>query len=75
MSERVYDINKIIESYLKYLNGPLGKGVMEYLWEGASFTVRTKHEMLQVLKYGGKAVINVIEENDIASSDVINELS
>jgi len=74
MSEREYDIGKIIESYLKYLNGPLGKGVMEHLLEGASFTVRANHELVQVSKYEGKAIVRVIEENNIKNTKMINEL-
>ncbi len=74
MSERKYDIDKIVETYLKYLNGPLGKGVMEQLYEGASFTVRTNHELVEVSKYEGKAVVRVVEENKVKNHDALNEL-
>lgn len=74
MSERKYDIDKIVETYLKYLNGPLGKGVMEQLYEGASFTVRTNHELVEVSKYEGKAVVRVVEENKVKNYDALNEL-
>ncbi|MFW9960922.1 MAG: hypothetical protein ACFFDV_07885 [Candidatus Thorarchaeota archaeon] len=74
MSARKYDIHRIVETYLKYLNGPLGKGVMEYLWEGASFTVRTNHELVQVSKYEGKAVVRVIDENKISQHNILDEL-
>ncbi len=74
MPKREYDIDKIIETYLKYLNGPLGKGVMEHLWEGASFTIRTNHELVQVSKNEGKAVVRVIDENKIKQHETINKL-
>ena len=72
MSERKYNIDRIIETYLKYLNGPLGKGVMEHLWEGASFTVRTNHELVEVSKYEGKAVVRVIDENKVMQHKILN---
>jgi hypothetical protein len=75
MSEREYDIDRIIETYLKYLNGPLGKGVMEHLLEGASFTVRTNHELVQVSKYDGKAVVKVIDEKSTKYNEMTKELT
>jgi hypothetical protein len=75
MSEREYDIDRIIETYLKYLNGPLGKGVMEHLLEGASFTVRANHELVQVSKYDGKAVVKVIDEKSTKYNEMTKELT
>jgi len=74
MSRREYDIDRIVDKYLKYLNGPLGKGVMEHLWEGASFTIRTNHELVEVSKYEGKAVVRVIDEDKIKNHNTISEL-
>jgi hypothetical protein len=74
MSEREYNIDKLIETYLKYLNGPLGKGVMDHLWEGASFTVRAHQELVQVAKHEGKAVVKLIHEKSIKYSGTKNEL-
>jgi hypothetical protein len=74
MSEREYNIDKLIESYLKYLNGPLGKGVMDHLWEGANFIVRANQELVQVAKHEGKAVVKLIHEKNIKYSGAENEL-
>ena len=48
MRER--EINKIAQMYLRYLNGPLGKGVMEHLKEGESFTIKAHDELLNITK-------------------------
>jgi hypothetical protein len=64
MSMREYGTEKIIETYLKYLNGPLGEGVMKHLFEGASFVVRAQHELIEVSKNQGKAVVRLVQENN-----------
>ncbi|TFH07837.1 MAG: hypothetical protein E4H14_07625 [Candidatus Thorarchaeota archaeon] len=63
MSMREREVNKIAQMYLKYLNGPLGKGVMEYLKEGESFTIRAHEELLRISKSQGKAVVRVLQED------------
>ena len=63
MSLREKEINKIAQSYLRYLNGPLGKGVMEHLKEGESFTIRAHDELLRISKSHGKAVVRVLQED------------
>jgi len=62
MALREKEINKIAQMYLKYLNGPLGKGVMEHLKEGESFTIRSQDEMLRISKMQGKAVVRVLPQ-------------
>ena len=62
MALREKEINKIAQMYLKYLNGPLGKGVMEHLKEGESFTIRSQDEMLRISKIQGKAVVRVLPQ-------------
>lgn len=62
MSMREREVNKIAQMYLKYLNGPLGGGVMEHLKEGESFTIRSQDEMLRISKLQGKAVVRVIQQ-------------
>ncbi|MGY5860227.1 MAG: hypothetical protein RTU63_12735 [Candidatus Thorarchaeota archaeon] len=63
MSMREKEINKIAQMYLKYLNGPLGKGVMQHLKEGESFTIRTHDELLRISKSQGKAVVRILQED------------
>ncbi len=60
MSAREIEVNKIAQMYLKYLNGPLGRGVMGHLKEGESFTIRSHDEMLRISKLEGKAVVRVL---------------
>ena len=61
MSSREQEIAKIARMYSKYLNGPLGRGVMDHLKEGESFTIRSQDEMVEIIKRGGKAVVKVLE--------------
>ena len=62
MSSREQEIAKIAKMYSKYLNGPLGRGVMDHLKEGESFTIRSQDEMLEIIKRKGKAVVKVLED-------------
>jgi len=62
MSEK--EVNKIAQMYLKYLNGPLGKGVMEHLKEGESFKFRVHEELLRISKSQGKAEVKILREDN-----------
>ncbi len=61
MSSREQEIAKIAKLYTRYLNGPLGHGVMDHLNEGESFTIRSQDEMLEIIKQNGKAVVKILE--------------
>jgi hypothetical protein len=61
MSTREQEIAKIAKMYTKYLNGPLGNGVMNHLQEGESFTIKSESKILEILKYEGKAIVKVID--------------
>ena len=61
MSSREQEISKIANMFAKYLNGPLGHGVMDHLKEGEKFTIRSHDEILEVIKQEGKAVVKVVE--------------
>ncbi len=63
MSMREKEIKRIAQMYLKYLNGPLGRGVMEHLKEGESFTIRAHNELLRISKSDGKALVKVLEND------------
>ncbi|MFW9964278.1 MAG: hypothetical protein ACFFCX_11980 [Candidatus Sifarchaeia archaeon] len=62
MSSREQEIAKIANMYSRYLNGPLGRGVMDHLKEGESFTIKSQFEVLEIMKLNGKAVVRVIEQ-------------
>ncbi|MFW9835344.1 MAG: hypothetical protein ACFFEK_15190 [Candidatus Thorarchaeota archaeon] len=62
MSSREQEIAKIARMYARYLNGPLGHGVMDHLEEGESFTIRSQDEILEIMKLKGKAVVKVVNE-------------
>ncbi|MFX1559930.1 MAG: hypothetical protein ACFFBL_05045 [Promethearchaeota archaeon] len=61
MLSREQEIAKIAKMYAKYLNGPLGRGVMDHLKEGESFTIRSMDEIVEIIKRDGKAVVKVLE--------------
>ena len=63
MSDREKDISKIAKMYTKYLNGPLGNGVMDHLQEGESFTVKPYDKILEIHKQQGKAVVTVVDSS------------
>ncbi|MBN2230150.1 MAG: hypothetical protein JW779_11230 [Candidatus Thorarchaeota archaeon] len=60
MSMREREIDRIIRMYQMYLNGPLGKRVMENLEDGESFTLKAHNEVFHISKIDGKAVVRVI---------------
>jgi hypothetical protein len=62
-----YDVQKdnnnegVVQRYAKYLNGPMGKSVMENLDEGESFVLDTSNHRLRVTKLEGKAIVDIIK--------------
>jgi len=50
--------------YLKHLNGPLGKSVLEHLKEGESFTICAHDELVRISKSQGKADVKVLQEDN-----------
>jgi hypothetical protein len=75
MSSREQEIAKIAKMYARYLNGPLGRGVMDHLKEGESFTIRSQDEMLEIVKRKGKAVVKVLENPTTKVTNNSNDLS
>ena len=59
MDLRRKEIERLAKLYMEYLNGPLGKAVLDRLNEGESFTIRSTEEVMKVTKRGGKAVVLV----------------
>ena len=73
MSSREQEIAKIAKLYSKYLNGPLGYGVMNHLKEGESFTIRSQDEILEIIKQEGKAVVRVRNESIVNTTSNTGE--
>ncbi len=63
MSTREQELAKIAKMYTKYLNGPLGSGVMNHLEEGESFTIKSQDEILEIFKRQGKAVVKILDSS------------
>ncbi|MHA2026450.1 MAG: hypothetical protein ACW98U_11165 [Candidatus Thorarchaeota archaeon] len=61
MSERDKDIARIAKMYTKYLNGPLGNGVMDHLQEGESFTIKPYDKIVEIHKQQGRAVVKILD--------------
>jgi hypothetical protein len=59
MDLRRKEIERLAKLYMEYLNGPLGKGVLDRLKEGESFTIRSTDEVMRVTKLAGKAIVLV----------------
>ena len=75
MSKRERDLQKIAEHYMSYLNGPLGKGIMDHLKEGESCTIESKAEKLEITKMSGKAFVKVIERDSPGAIDSMKKFS
>jgi hypothetical protein len=50
----------VVVRFARYLNGPMGKTVLENLEEGESFILQTSQHTLRVTKRNGKASVNMI---------------
>ncbi len=75
MSSREQELAKIARLYARYLNGPLGHGVMDHLKEGESFTIRSRDETLEIIKLDGKAVVKVVEDSTTNAPNNVGGLS
>ena len=51
----------IAQRYSNYLNGPMGKNVMDSVDEGDSFMLETSQYLLKVTKVKGKAIVDIVE--------------
>jgi hypothetical protein len=67
MSEREKEIARIASMYTKYLNGPLGDGVMNHLQEGESFTI---NRFIEIHKERGKAVVRILDSSEDESDSL-----
>ncbi|MHA2377874.1 MAG: hypothetical protein ACXADO_06075 [Candidatus Thorarchaeota archaeon] len=51
---------RIVERFTRYLNGPMGRTVMDVLDEGESFILQTSSLTLRVAKHRGMAVVEAL---------------
>ena len=50
----------LVRRFTQYLNGPMGKVVLQALDEGESFLLQTSDHTLKVTKSKGRAVVNLL---------------
>jgi len=48
---------KVVARFTRYLNGPMGKTVLDNLEEGESFILQTSEHTLRITKRNGRAVV------------------
>jgi hypothetical protein len=53
-------MHPVVVRFTRYLNGPLGKTVLENLEEGESFILQTSEHTFRVTKRNGRAVVALI---------------
>ena len=51
---------RTVARFTRYLNGPMGKTVLENLAEGESFILQTSEHTLRITKRRGKAIVTPI---------------
>lgn len=58
------DNNKdsVVQRYSNYLNGPMGRNVMDNVEEGDSFELQTSKYLLRVTKVKGKAIVDIVKK-------------
>ena len=52
--------NPTVKKFTKYLNGPMGKSVLDNLDDGESFILQTSEHTLRVTKRKDSAVVSLI---------------
>jgi len=52
---------KVVARFTKYLNGPMGRTVLENLEEGENFVLQTSEHTLRVTKRRGRAVVTMMK--------------
>jgi hypothetical protein len=48
---------KVVARFTRYLNGPMGKTVLDNLDEGENFILQTSEHTLRITKRNGRAVV------------------
>ena len=53
--------DRVVSRFTRYLNGPMGKSVLENLEEGEHFILQTSDHTLRVTKRKGRAVVELLQ--------------
>jgi len=53
--------DRIVSRFTRYLNGPLGKSVLDNLDEGENFILQTSDHTFRVTKRRGRAVVEILQ--------------
>ena len=53
--------DQIVNRFTKYLNGPMGKTVLDNLDEGENFILQTSEHTFRVTKRNGRAVVQILQ--------------
>ncbi|MFW9801326.1 MAG: hypothetical protein ACFFFC_01650 [Candidatus Thorarchaeota archaeon] len=51
---------RVVERFTRYLNGPMGRTVLETLDEGESFILQTSEHTMRVTKRRGRAHVEML---------------
>ncbi len=50
-------VERVVARFTRYLNGPMGRTVLDNLDEGESFILQTSEHTLRITKQNGRAVV------------------
>ena len=53
--------DRVVSRFTKYLNGPMGRSVLENLEEGEHFILQTSDHTFRVTKKRGRAVVEILQ--------------
>ena len=54
--------DRAVQRYSNFLNGPMGRNVMDNVEEGDSFELQTSKYLLRVTKVKGKAIVDIVKK-------------
>ena len=61
VGNHVTNEEKVVARFTKYLNGPMGRTVLENLEEDEDFILQTSEHTLRVTKRRGRAVVTIMK--------------
>ncbi|MBD3406219.1 MAG: hypothetical protein GF411_08930 [Candidatus Lokiarchaeota archaeon] len=53
--------HSVVSRFERYLNGPLGRPVLENLEDGESFVLQTSEHVLRITKLNGRASVELVQ--------------
>ncbi|RDE13639.1 MAG: hypothetical protein C4K47_05860 [Candidatus Thorarchaeota archaeon] len=56
----------LVRRFTRYLNGPMGKAVLQALNEGESFLLQTSNHTFKVTKSRGRAVVDLLSSREFS---------